>query len=63
MRKQVKMAMSLNDEVTITFYHNNNVAITHSDVRGTSKHEFDVFDDGVEFFRRMIGALYLDGYR
>lgn len=57
------MGKVLSDEVTITFYHNNSVAITHSDIRGTNKHEFDNFDDGKDSFLKMIGALYLDGYR
>lgn len=64
MRKQVRMSMSLDDEVTITFHDDYAVSVEHSNRnRGRSKREFDNFDAGVSFFRQMIGALYLDGHR
>ena len=66
MRKQIKM-VSL-DEVVVSFHDNNNVSVVHGSdntpaATSTRKFDFDSFDDGVRFFREMIGALYLDGYR
>ena len=64
MRKQITMSISLDDEVTISFHDDYRVVIEHSNINmGISEREFDNFDDGVAFFREIIGALYLDGYR
>jgi len=63
MRRQVKMSMTSDNTVTISFHKDNSVTVEHSDNRSKGEHKFEDFDSGREFFLQMIGALYVDGYR
>lgn len=65
MRKQVKMRISLDDVITITFHDDYSVVVAHSnrDYGTPRKHKFNNFNDGKNQFWQTIGALYLDGYR
>jgi hypothetical protein len=58
------MTRSPDDVVTITFLENNDIKIANRDPnRGRHHRHFADFDAAQEFFHRIVGAYYLDGYR